>query len=184
MSVFEITGRCYQKVTNEYPECLSYLQLCALHVAAHYKLRRNSMGWFADGYVRADGAVIMHSPDTIRSLLKLRLLEGNACGENIASGAWVGNPTMDPPVPMLWTNAMGKRLLDEITTETGLIFDKENCELVNTKPGATSALVLGNFSTEREAALARDRALILIYGDAADTKFSPGKANTSCFPTR
>jgi hypothetical protein len=43
----------------------------------------------------------------------------------------------------------------------------------NTKPGATSALVLGHFATEREAYLARDRALILIYGDAADTKFSP-----------
>ena len=83
MSVFEITGRCYQKVTNEYPECLSYLQLCALHVAAHYKLRRNSMGWFADGYVRADGAVIMHSPDTIRLLLKLRLLEGTLAAKTL-----------------------------------------------------------------------------------------------------
>ncbi len=39
MSFSEITGRCYQNVSNKHPERLSYLQLCALHVD-----RTNSRG--------------------------------------------------------------------------------------------------------------------------------------------
>jgi hypothetical protein len=31
---------------------------------------------------------------------------------------------------MLWTSAKGRRLLDKINEETGLVFDKENYELI------------------------------------------------------
>ena len=31
---------------------------------------------------------------------------------------------------MLWTSAKGSRLLDKINEETGLVFDKENYELI------------------------------------------------------
>jgi hypothetical protein len=45
-----------------------------------------------------------------------------------------------------------------------------------TEPGtdeAADGIVLGDFATEREAALAYDRAAVLLYGDKAETNFSP-----------
>jgi hypothetical protein len=109
---------------------ISWQQLFVLHVAANYKLRRSSMGWWAD---RADGLAGIHSPATVKSLLKKGLLEGNARGENIASGGWDGKSTMEPPIPELWTSAKGKKLIDKITSETGILFDRESYHLV--EPG-------------------------------------------------
>jgi hypothetical protein len=74
----------------------------------------------------------------------------------------------------VWISAKGRKLLDKIAEETGLAFDKENCEI--TEPGtdeAADGVVLGDFATEREAALAYDRAAVLLYGDKAETNFSP-----------
>jgi hypothetical protein len=39
------------------------------------------MGSWADGHVFPDGVVSIHSPATIKSLLKSGLLEGNVGGE-------------------------------------------------------------------------------------------------------
>jgi hypothetical protein len=52
-----VTGRYYQKESNEYPKSISNQQLLVLHVAANYKLRRSSMGWWAEGHVWPDSAV-------------------------------------------------------------------------------------------------------------------------------
>jgi hypothetical protein len=97
---------------------------------ANYKLRRSSMGWWADGHVFADGATKIHSPATVKSLLKKGLLEGNTRGENIALGGWDGKSTMEPPIPKVWASAKGQALLDEITSDTGIVFDRENYQLV------------------------------------------------------
>jgi hypothetical protein len=43
-------------------------------------------------------------------------------------------------------------------------------------------IVLGDFATEREAALAYDRAALMIYGDDADTNFPPEESEHVVFP--
>jgi hypothetical protein len=101
------TGRYYQSDSEQFPRSISWLQLLALHVAANYKLRRSRMGWWADGHVRPDGIVRIHSPATIKSLVKKGLLEGNSRGEKMALEDWDGISTMEPPIPMLWTSAKG-----------------------------------------------------------------------------
>jgi len=175
MPYSEVTGRYYQTVSDEFPRSISWQQLFVLHVAAKYQLRRSSAGWSADGHVWADGVVRIHSPATVKSLLKKGLLEGNARGENFALEGSDGKSTMEPPIPQMWTSAKGKKLLDKITSETGIVFDRENYQLV--EPGADDepadgiGLELGNFDTAREAALAHDRAVGLIYGDDAETNF-------------
>jgi hypothetical protein len=88
------------------------------------------MGWWADGHVGGDGVARIHPPATVKSLLKKGLLEGNARGENIANGGWDGKSTMEPPIPKVWASAKGKKLLDKITGETGIVFDPENYQLV------------------------------------------------------
>ena len=175
MPYSEVTGRYSQTDSDEFPRSISWQQLFVLHVAANYQLRKSSAGWWADGHVWADGVYRIHSPATVKSLLKKGLLEGNARGENIALGGWDGKSTMEPPIPQMWTSAKGKKLLDEITSETGIGFDRENYRLV--EPGADDepadgiGLELRNFDTPREAALAHDRAAVLIYGEDAETNF-------------
>jgi hypothetical protein len=66
---------------------------------------------------------------------------------------------------MLGTSPKGKKLLDKVNKETGLAFNKQNYELI--EPGtdeAADGIALGHFATEREAALAYDRAARLILG--------------------
>jgi hypothetical protein len=76
--------------------------------------------------------------------------------------------------PMLWTSEKGSTLLDKITIETGLVFDKDSYQLVEPEPEEeTDSIILGEFDTEREAALAYDRAAILLYGDEAETNLPP-----------
>jgi hypothetical protein len=184
MAFSNITGRYYQTDSDEFPRSISWQQLFLLHIAANYQLRRSSMGWWADGHVWADGVDRIHSPATVKSLLKKGLLEGNARGENIASEGRDGKSTMEPPIPKLWTSAKGKKLLDKITSETGIVFDRENYQLV--EPGTddepADGIGLGCFETEREAALAYDRAAVLIYGDEAETNFPPEESEHVVFP--
>lgn len=56
-----------------------------------------------------------------------------------------------------------------------MFFDKENYELIEpeTEDNEADGLIVGHFATEREAALAYDRAMILLHGDDADTNFPP-----------
>src|SRR6476660_7321285 len=123
MPLCDVTGRYFQNDSREFPRSISWQQLIVLHVAANYNLRRSSMGWWADGHVFPDGVVRIHSPATIKSLLKLGLLEGNAGGEALG----LGKPGRidEPQIAMLWTSAKGRKLLDKINKETGLGFDKE-----------------------------------------------------------
>src|SRR5690349_2166825 len=125
MAFSNVTGRYYQTDSDEFPRSVSWPQLFVLHVAATYKLRRSSKGWWADGLVFADGFGRVNSPATVKSLLKKGLLEGNARGENIALGGWDGKSTMEPPIPKVWASAKGRKLLDKITSETGIVFDWE-----------------------------------------------------------
>jgi hypothetical protein len=88
---------------------------------------------------------------------------------------------MEHSIPMLWTSVKGRRLLDKINEKTGLVFDKENYELIVPQTDEVDGLVLGNFATEREAALAYDRAALLIYGDHAETNFPPEESEHVVF---
>jgi hypothetical protein len=141
------------------------------------------MGWGADRPA-ADLDWVIHSPATIKSLLKKGLLEGNSRGENIALGGWDGKSTMEPPIAEVWASAKGQKLLDKIRSETGIVFDRENYQLV--EPGThdelADSVVLGDFATEREAALAYDRAAVLIYGDEAETHFPREESEHVVFP--
>ena len=83
MPLSDKTGRYYQNDSDEFPSSISWPQLFVLHVAANYKLRRSSMGWWPDGHVFANGTVAIHLPVTVKALLKKGLLEGNARGERL-----------------------------------------------------------------------------------------------------
>ena len=182
MPLCDVTGRYFQNDSREFPRSISWQQLIVLYVAANYKLRRSSMGWWADGHVWPQGVVRIHSPVTIKSLLKKGLLEGNAGGESLGLGR--RDSIVEPPIPMLWTGAKGRKLLDKISEETGLFFDKENYELIEpeTEENEADGLVLGHFATEREAALAYDRAMILLYGHQAETNFPPEESEHVSLP--
>ena len=154
MSVPNFTARYYRRWSDLYQKGISYPELLILHVAANYKLRPSGSGWWADGCEWPDHFVRIHSPSMIKSLLKRRLLEGNK------------------ETPLLWTSAAGKALLVRIAIETGLVFDRVNYQLVEPRQKEeTDGLELGYFSGEKEAALAVDRAAILLKGDDAPTYF-------------
>ena len=86
MPLCDVTGRYFQNDFREFPRSISWQQLMVLYVAANYMLRRSSMGWWADGHVWPNGVVRIHSPVTIKSLLKKGLLEGNAGGRILRFG--------------------------------------------------------------------------------------------------
>jgi hypothetical protein len=165
--------------SKKLPARLSYPQLLALHVAANYKLRRSSMGWWAEGHHWGEHrGVANHSPATIKSLVKMGLLDGNTRGVKIALEGLDGKSTMKPPIPKLWASERARKVLEG----SGLVFDKEHCRLVESEPAeAADSINLGHFDTEREAALAYDRAAILMFGDDAITNFPPEESEDVVF---
>jgi hypothetical protein len=83
---------------------LSDAQLYALDIASRYKLQRSSRGWWAvasDGSALSDPVEIL-SPNTIKSLWRLGLLDGNP------------NPSIPVEQPSLWANERARELLSQI----------------------------------------------------------------------
>ena len=101
---------------------LSPSQLHALHMGKHYKLRRSSMGWWPYNHPRQGVSKVVRiiRPATIKSLWKMGLLDGN-----YDRPTGIGSQGLE-----LWTNEDGRRLLNEITHDTGIIFDPGTDELV------------------------------------------------------
>jgi hypothetical protein len=165
------------------PARLSYPQLLALHVAANYKLRRSSMGWWAEGHHWGEHrGVANHSPGTIKSLVKMGLLDGNTRGVKIALEGLDGKSTMKSPIPRLWASERGRKVLEQFNEGSGLVFDREHYRLVVSEPAeAADGIDLGYYDTEREAALAHDRAAILMFGDDAITNFPPEESEDVVF---
>jgi hypothetical protein len=103
---------------------LSTAQLYVLYVGAYYKLRRSSMGWWAVNHPRWGVTELrrIFSPATVKSLWGMGLLDG-VPDEAISGKA----PCVQPE---LWTNDRGKKLLDTINCDTGILFDITNDQLV------------------------------------------------------
>jgi hypothetical protein len=103
---------------------LSRAQHYALYLGAHYRLRRSSMGWWAENHPRwgVTEPVQIISPATIKSIWRLGLLDG--IPDSTISGKTVRSE------PELWTNDRGKKLLDEISRDTGIVFDLATDEFV------------------------------------------------------
>jgi len=86
---------------------LSNAQLYALELASRYKLQRSSMGWWAvapDGSALSDPVEIL-APNTIRSLWRLGLLDGNP------------DPAIPVERPSLWANERARKLLAQIARD-------------------------------------------------------------------
>jgi hypothetical protein len=98
------------------PSKLSDAQLYALHVGIHFKLKRSSMGWWADGHPsNTHNSVRIISPATIKSLWRMGLLDG------------VHEQTVTAE---LCTNERGRELLNQISQDTGLFYDRSKDTLV------------------------------------------------------
>jgi hypothetical protein len=77
------------------------------------------MGWWAESQ-GDDHVHRIHSPATIKSLVKMGLLDGDERGKNLALGNLDNKSTMIPPIPKLWATERAKQLLTKITEDTGL----------------------------------------------------------------
>ena len=101
---------------------LSPSQLHALHMGKHYRLRRSSMGWWPYNHPRQGVSELVRiiRPATIKSLWKLSLLDGN-----YDQPTGIGSEGLE-----LWTNEDGRRLLNAITQDIGIIFDPRTDELL------------------------------------------------------
>jgi hypothetical protein len=156
------------------PECFlgrSDYQLLVLHVAARYKFRRRSrMGWSPVGYELPDKYVPTHLPSVIRSLLERGLLEGNKAGEKVGLQRRYKAST---ETPLVWISAKGKALLNKIGSETGLVLDEVNYQLVEPdRMEGMDGIDLGNCYSERKAISAYDRAISLLNEDEAENMSS------------
>ncbi len=101
---------------------LSSSQFYVLHLGNHYKLRRSSEGWWPDNHP-AQGVsevIFFIAPSIIKSLWKMGLLNGNY--DKPTGRGYEGLE--------LWTNEEGRRALNDIAQETGLIYDPRTDELV------------------------------------------------------
>jgi hypothetical protein len=95
---------------------ISDAQLYALHLGIHFKLKRSSMGWWADGHPRnTQNSVRIISPATIKSLWRMGLLDG------------VHEQTVTAE---LCTNERGRELLNQISQYTGIFYDLSKHDLV------------------------------------------------------
>ena len=90
---------------------LSDAQLYALDLASRYKLQRSSMGWWAvDHRGMSPGSssrksVEILAPNTIKSLYRLGLLDGNP------------NPSIPVRKSSLWANERGRALFAQIARD-------------------------------------------------------------------
>ena len=89
---------------------------------------------------------------------------------------------MKAPIPELWASEKGRKVLEEFNEGSGLVFDRGHYRLVVSEPAeAADGINLGYFDTEREAALAYDRAAILMFGEDAVTYFPPEESEDVVF---
>ena len=170
--------------SKKYPLILSKRQLSLLRVAANCRLRRYSAGWLVDGYrQRAGERTRLYSAATIRTLLEMKLLDGNARGKKIALEGCDEKFPLAQPVGFLWTSEEGRRVLEKLDEGSELALDDETRQSIELESleEAADCIHLGHFSTEREALLAHDRWAILIFGDDAETHFLPEESERVTF---
>jgi hypothetical protein len=114
------------------PKFISHAQLYALHVGRLFKLKRSSVGWWADGHPRnTQNSVRIISSATIKSLGRMGLLDG------------VHERTITAE---LYTNDRGKELLDQITHDTSIFYDLSNDALVYPEDEEHQIINLGNIT--------------------------------------
>jgi hypothetical protein len=94
-----------------------------LFISAH-TTGSDALQWAGGLKITPDGAepVQIISPATIKSIWRLGLLDG--IPDSTISGKTVRSE------PELWTNDRGKKLLDEVSRDTGIVFDLATDEFV------------------------------------------------------
>ncbi len=102
---------------------LSPLQIKALLAGLDHKLDRSNLGWVCDDRILPTDLASAFSRTTIKSLYKRGLLDANFNDMRVLDGETSGVQNFDgarhehsPEVPkfQVWTNALGKELLEEI----------------------------------------------------------------------
>lgn|SRR5262249_5696416 len=95
---------------------LSEHEIFALHVASHYKLRRSSMGWWAENHPRWDVSepVVILRPVTIKALWRKGLLDGTPDFTILGARQPARPPARSPPWrKMVRAGLMSQREFDK-----------------------------------------------------------------------